>query len=171
MKLLKATIKNLADLKSICIEAYSRNFHNHWNEGGLEWYLNNEFSTKRLTLDLKDEYTAYYFIIFKNEIVGFVKTKKGSILNTSNEEGLEIVKIYILPEFKGNGIGKFALNEIIEKTKTQNINYVYLSVIDTNINAINFYKTIGFTFHSKTTLDIPYFKEELKGMHIMIKNL
>ena len=41
---------------------------------------------------------------------------------------------------------------------------IWLVVIDTNINAIEFYKKIGFEIHSRTILDIPYFKEALKGM-------
>ena len=30
-------------------------------------------------------------------------------------------------------------------------------------------KNSEFTFHSKTRLELPYFKEELKGMHPMVK--
>tara|TARA_B100000809_G_C14980294_1_gene474259 strand:+ start:259 stop:417 length:159 start_codon:yes stop_codon:yes gene_type:complete len=47
----------------------------------------------------------------------------------------------------------------------------FLSVIDTNKTAIAFYEKLGFKFHSKTILDVPYFKKELKGMHRMIKYL
>ncbi|MDY8137279.1 GNAT family N-acetyltransferase [Aquimarina sp. 2201CG5-10] len=170
MKIKKAFLEDINKLKKICIDAYSLNFHNHWNEGGLEWYLDNEFSDKRLTLDLTDKNTEYYFIEHQEKQVGFVKTK----INTSSDfipNSVELEKIYVLPEYKGMGIGKLALKDIIQKTKNSGKESVFLCVIDTNKNAIAFYKKLGFEFHSKTTLDIPYFKEELKGMNRMIKNL
>jgi len=37
-------------------------------------------------------------------------------------------------------------------------------VIDKNTSAIEFYKKMGFEICGKTALDIPYFKDELKGM-------
>jgi ribosomal protein S18 acetylase RimI-like enzyme len=169
MELRKAFLEDINKLKKICIDAYSLNFYNHWNEGGLEWYLDNEFSDKRLTLDLSDKNTEYYFIEHQEKQVGFIKIK----INSSSDfipNSVELEKIYVLPECKGMGIGKLALNDIIQKTKNSGIDSVFLCVIDTNENAIAFYEKLGFKFHSKTILDIPYFKEELKGMNRMIKN-
>lgn len=171
MKLKKALITDIIDLKKICIDAYSKNFHGHWNNGGLEWYLNREFSTARLKLDLKDVHTAYYFIEHQLQSVGFIKIKNNLNPNLSINSGIELEKIYVLPEYKGMGIGKLALKEIIKRTAELGKKKLFLYVIDTNINAISFYEKLGFTFHSKTTLDIPYFKEELKGMNKMIKLL
>ncbi len=48
---------------------------------------------------------------------------------------------------------------------------MYLCVIDTNRNAIAFYEKLGFVYHSKTRLEEPFFKEELKGMDRMVLNL
>ena len=54
MTLKKASTKDINNLKKICIEAYSLNFYDHWNAGGLKWYLDKEFSTERLSRDLKE---------------------------------------------------------------------------------------------------------------------
>jgi len=43
--------------------------------------------------------------------------------------------------------------------------------LDTNFNSIKYYERMGFHYHSKTTLDVPLFKPELKGMHRMWRNL
>jgi ribosomal protein S18 acetylase RimI-like enzyme len=69
------------------------------------------------------------------------------------------------------GIGKLVLTEIIERKKERGYKNLFLSVIDSNENAIAFYKNLGFHIHSTTRLNIPYFKEELKGMYIMVKEL
>lgn len=171
MELKKASIKDLTELKNICIEAYSLNFHNHWNDGGLEWYLDQEFSDERLMSDLSDKKTAYYFIEHKEKQVGFIKIKDNSPSNFYIENSVELEKIYMLPECKGKGIGKWALNDIIKKTEARGKKNLFLCVIDTNETAIAFYEKLGFKFHSKTTLDIPFFKEELKGMNRMVKVL
>jgi len=166
----KAFLENIIELKKICIDAYSLSFHNHWNDGGLEWYLDNEFNDKRLALDLSDKNTEYFFIEHKKKQVGFIKTK---ITSPSDfiKNSVELEKIYVLPECKGMGIGKMALNYIIKKTENIGMKSLFLCVIDSNEDAIAFYEKLGFKFHSKTILDVPYFKEELKGMNRMIKYL
>lgn len=171
MELRKALFTDVIDLKKICIDAYSKNFYNHWNDGGLECYLDKEFSTERLKSDLVDKNTEYYFIENEKKAVGFIKTRNNSGTNLSIKNGLELEKIYVLPEFKGKGIGKSALKEIIKKTEERGKENLFMCVIDTNLSAIDFYEKLGFEFHSKTTLNIPYFKEELKGMNRMIKDL
>ena len=171
MELQKANITDITKLRKICIEAYSKSFYDHWNEGGLEWYLDKEFSIERLTSDLLDTKTAYYFITHELNHVGFIKIRNQEHKILEIENAVELEKIYVLPEYKGMGIGKLALIEIIKITKAQDYKNMFLCVIDTNANAIAFYEKLGFNFHSKTILDVPYFKAELKGMHRMIKKL
>ena len=166
----KAFIEDIIELKKICIDAYSLSFHSHWNDGGLEWYLDNEFNDKRLSLDLSDKNTEYFFIEHKEKQVGFIKTKITS-LSDFIKNSVELEKIYVLPECKGMGIGKMALNSIIKKAENTGMKSLFLCVIDSNEDAIAFYEKLGFKFHSKTILDVPYFKEELKGMNRMIKYL
>ena len=171
MELKKAALTDLVDLKKVCSDAYALNFHNHWNEGGLEWYLQREFSSERLTVDLNDKNTVYYFIKHELKSVGFLKIKYNSGSDFQNNISAELEKIYVLPKHKGKGIGKTALKEIIKRCTADGIKNLFLAVIDTNLAAITFYEKLGFEYHSKTTLDIPYFKEELKGMHRMVKEL
>ena len=79
-------------------------------------------------------------------------------------KGLELDKIYILPKFKGMKIGKKLLGLAFGIAKNFKRQTLWLAVIDTNIEAISFYEKSGFKFHSKTFLEYPKFKEELKGM-------
>jgi ribosomal protein S18 acetylase RimI-like enzyme len=168
MELSKATLEDIDNLREICIQAYAQNFHHHWNGDGLNWYLEREFSLARLEQDLKDENRAYYIIRREGLPIGFVKLNHHSNLpDLPKAEGSELEKIYVLPSYKGKGVGKFAIEAINSIVKEKAKKIFFLCVIDTNIKAIAFYKKLGFKFHSKTRLDIPYFKEELKGMHRM----
>ena len=52
VKLKKASIKDESELAALCVESYSQTYHDHWEEGGLVWYLEREFGAKRIALDL-----------------------------------------------------------------------------------------------------------------------
>lgn len=168
MVLKKALLTDLHALREICNDSYAKNFYNHWNENGLKWYLEKEFGEEKLKADLKDSNLEYYFIIHHEIPVGFAKIRYNAMLNEIENNAVELEKIYVLPEFKGKGIGKAALSEIIKSLRRQKIKTLFLYVIDTNTKAISFYKKLGFFWHSNTLFDIPYFKEELKGMHCMV---
>jgi ribosomal protein S18 acetylase RimI-like enzyme len=133
--------------------------------------LDKEFSTEKLKLDLLDKNTEYFFIQEDLKTVGFLKTKYNKSTTFSAENSLKLDKIYVLPDFKGKGIEKLALLKIIENSRKLDVKNIFLGVINTNWGAINFYEQLGFKFHSKTTLDMPYFKQTLKGMNRMVKGL
>lgn len=165
MQLIKTTLNDLKDLQYICIEAYSKNFKNHWTKNGLELYLESQFNIPRLISDIKDPNIDYFFISFNNKNVGFLKLK--TLTNIFEEGNCELEKIYILPKYKGKGFGRFSLISIIKNMRLLDKKSISLDVIDTNTNAISFYKSLGFKKTGTTTLDAPFFKEELKGMYLM----
>lgn len=57
--------------------------------------------------------------------------------------GLYIEDLYVRPEFRGKGIGKALLNEVIKLAKQRNCGRVEWVVLDWNKPAIDFYKSIG----------------------------
>ncbi len=168
MTLKKAVLHDVKVLKQICRDAYAKNFHHHWNENGLDLYLESEYGDEKLKADLANRNLGYYFIGYGENRVGFVKIRYNAEFNRMQNEAAELEKIYLLPEFKGRGLGKAAMAEIVEMLKNKGGLTLFLYVIDTNTNAIAFYKKLGFTVHSTTRLELPNFKEELKGMYCMM---
>ncbi|MBI5661626.1 GNAT family N-acetyltransferase [Ignavibacterium sp.] len=57
--------------------------------------------------------------------------------------GLYIEDLYVRPQFRGKGIGKALLNEVIKLAKERNCGRVEWVVLDWNQPAIEFYKSIG----------------------------
>ncbi len=170
IKLKKASIKDESELAALCVESYSQTYHDHWEEGGLVWYLEREFGAKRIALDLSSNNITHYFIEFQGEQIGFIKIST-SFSISGIENANELDKFYILPQYTGLGIGNSAFEILLKAPQFQGKESLILSVIDTNVKAIRFYEKLGFYFHSKTRLNLPYFKEELKGMHRMVKAL
>ena len=168
MTLKKAVLHDVKALKQICSDAYAKNFHHHWNENGLDLYLESEYGDEKLKADLANRNLEYYFIEYGENQVGFVKIRYNAEFNGMQNKAAELENIYLLPEFKGMGLGKAALGKIVKSLKKKGILTLFLCVIDTNTNAIAFYKKLGFIVHSTTRLNLPYFKEELKGMYRMM---
>lgn len=168
MQLEKVLIENIKLLQEICTAAYTKNFAHHWNENGLDLYLENQFNLQRLKADLENPKLDYYFIKVEDQPIGFIKVNlEVPFAEYSAMEVTELEKMYVLPKMKGQGIGKKALSNIIEIMRAIGKKVFFLCVIDTNISAIKFYEKVGFQYHSKTRLEVPFFKEELKGMHRM----
>lgn len=171
MKLRKASLSNLLELQSICKKAYAQHFGDHWVDNGLELHLEYQYGTKRLEAELVDKEVDYFFIQQNGLAIGFIKVNYQSSTVLSNLDNSELEKIYILPSFSGKGIGRKAMNQVIKKIRTKRKEMLFLCVIDTNIAAIAFYKKLGFEFHSKTRINAPFFREELKGMDRMVLRL
>ncbi|HEV8081772.1 MAG TPA: GNAT family N-acetyltransferase [Chitinophagaceae bacterium] len=163
---------DLVCLHKICCEAYSQNFYQHWEPAGLENYLENVFGINVLKNELDCTEIRYHVAIIKHEPVAFMKLNLSSNLPNHNPEaGIELEKIYILPQFKRKKIGKKLLDLAFEIAGINNKEILWLAVIDTNIEAIAFYERAGFTFHNKTHVNCPKFKQELKGMWRMYFDL
>jgi hypothetical protein len=64
IKLKKASVKDKSELAALCIESYSKAYHDHWEDGGLAWYLEREFRDQRITLDLSTSNITITFFKF-----------------------------------------------------------------------------------------------------------
>ncbi|HWA35977.1 MAG TPA: GNAT family N-acetyltransferase [Cyclobacteriaceae bacterium] len=159
-----------AMLYDICRKAYTENFAGHWNPGGLEWYLERVYSLEGIKVDLQDANTRYYVACVDNQPAGFMKLKLDSSLDGHSGAGLEVEKIYFRSAHQGKGLGKSLMNHAIQTAVDLKKQFIWLGVIDTN-PAIAFYKKLGFNEFDKVRLDLPYFKDELRGMWRLIKSL
>ncbi|MEM6766190.1 MAG: GNAT family N-acetyltransferase [Bacteroidota bacterium] len=166
------TPSNIKSLQTICHTAYTEHFGNHWEEGGLDIYLKEEFNLERLQKEVTHPSKAYYFIQDGEDKVGFIKINfQAELALFPQATCCELEKIYILPDQAGRGIGKRALQEIINICREKASKAIFLYVIDTNEAARLFYVKLGFKQNGTGRLNAPLFKEELRGMYRMILTL
>jgi len=59
------------------------------------------------------------------------------------KKGLYLEDLFVLPEFRGEGIGKKMLLYLINKAAKENCGRMEWAVLDWNESAINFYKSLG----------------------------
>lgn len=164
-----ADMHDATALHSVCRQSYIESFADHWNEGGLDWYLDKVYGMDILERDLQDTSINYFISYCDNVPAGFMKLKMNSALSDKmTGKHIEIEKLYFLEKYKRRGLGKQMISTAMNVAKSQDARIVWLAVIDTNTSAINFYERHGFKMYDKTRLEIPYFKDELRGMWRMI---
>src|ERR1700754_5366395 len=92
----KMELPDLATLHHICREAYSQNFYHHWEEGGLEYYLDDVFGEETLKKHLADPNILYYVAFRNEEPLSFMNVNIFSNLPDHDAaKGIELDKIYI----------------------------------------------------------------------------
>ena len=156
-------------LYDVCRQSYIQSFADHWVEGGLQWYLDKVYGMDVIKRDLKNTDIIYFISYYDGEPAGFMKVKVNSPLSSQRAgTHLEIEKLYFLEKYKKKGLGKRMMACVSELAVKLGTDLIWLAVIDTNANAIRFYENNGFRFFDKTRLEIPYFKDELRGMWRMI---
>ncbi len=75
---------------------------------------------------------------------------KGVINRVFKDDAVEICEFYVEPFFKGNGIGKELIQQVILEARTSKRNKIFLWVIEDNLSARKFYENNGFLASGKT---------------------
>ena len=102
-------------------------------------------------------------------LVGIITFMRENGLKTSHKEN--IFGMYVVPETRGQGLGKMLMAELIKKAKNCNgLEQINLTVISGNNSAKKLYKSLGFEVYGveKNGLKFngQYFDEELMVLNI-----
>ncbi|MCA1624285.1 MAG: GNAT family N-acetyltransferase [Acidobacteria bacterium] len=170
MKIRKAGLSDLRELRDIGIKSYLPHYAQMWKSGGVEWYMNRCFGDEVLQNELGDTNVEYYIISSEQENIGVLKLVLRKTLPDSNvENALYLEKIYFVKEWTGKGIGREFLNFAFDRAKELNCDYVWLVAMDTAEKPIAAYQKAGFSIHSRKRLDFELLKDEYKGTFVMKK--
>lgn len=103
-----------------------------------------------------DESTDHLFEVFQNEarsIYYVAETENGivggaGIFPSSGlpDDTCELVKMYLLPEARGIGLGKKLIEKCIDSAKEKNLKYIYLETMPELKQALNTYEKFGFEY-------------------------
>lgn len=145
IKIVKATLNDIDQLQKIGRQTFQETFSDSNSEENMKNYLEEGFSNEKLTLELKDQNSKFYFALLDNETIGYLKINFGeSQTELKDNKALEIERIYVSKEFHGKSVGQLLYDKAIEIAKQKNSDYVWLGVWEENPRAIHFYKKNGF---------------------------
>jgi len=146
----KITIKDIDQLQKISKLTFLESFSAGNTEENMSKYLESEFSFEKLTTELNDQNSEFYFASIGDIIIGYIKLNFGpSQTELQDDNALEIERIYVLKDFQGKNVGQLLYTKAIQIARQKNFNYVWLGVWEENPRAINFYRKNGFVEFDK----------------------
>lgn len=146
----KVTLNDIKQLQKIGRQTFFETFSAGNTEENMKKYLDEGFSIEKLTTELNDKNTEFYFATLDKNVIGYLKLNYGqSQTEIKDDKAIEIERIYVLKEFHGKAIGQLLYEKAIQVARQSKVNYVWLGVWEENPRAISFYKKNGFVEFDK----------------------
>lgn len=146
----RVTLAEAGQLQKIAKQTFSEAFSTGNTEANMEKYFEEGFSLGRLSSELEDNNSAFYFATLEKKVIGYLKLNFGqSQTDLKDDRALEIERIYVLKEFHGKSVGQLLYDKAIQIARQANADYVWLGVWEENPRAIRFYKKNGFVEFDK----------------------
>lgn len=167
----KVTLSNLNELQLIGRQTFYETFSTGNTEEDMRKYLNESFSADKLTSELNDKNTEFYFAIQNKIVIGYLKLNLGQSQTEFKEnKALEIERIYVARAFQGKAVGQLLYEKAIEIARNHDAEYIWLGVWEQNPKAINFYKKNDFVEFDKHIFKLGNDNQTDIMMKVMLKN-
>ena len=141
----QATLNDIDQLQEIGRQTFYETFASSNTDDDMQKYLNESFSEIKLTSELTDPNSEFYFAVLDNKAIGYLKINSGqSQTELKDDKALEIERIYVSKEFHGKKVGQILYDQAIKIARQKDVDYVWLGVWEENARAISFYKKNGF---------------------------
>src|SRR5687768_14582785 len=138
IKIRKATLNDIGQLQKIGRHTFFETFSAGNTEENMKTYLDEGFSIEKLSGELNNRHSEFYFAELDNNVIGYLKLNFGeSQTELKDEKALEIERIYVLKEFHGKKVGQLLYDKAIQIARINDADYVWLGVWEENPRAIN----------------------------------
>ena len=137
-------------LQSLSRQTFSETFSGSNSKENMDKYLNENLSIEKLSEELNNESSYFFFIKDGERNIGYLKLNMGpSQTELKDETAIEIERIYVMQEFQGKKVGQQLYDKAIQIAKDKKARYVWLGVWEENHKAIQFYNKNGFEVFDK----------------------
>ena len=171
IQLQEIQVEDFKILETLMDDVYKAAYKHFWKDEG-NWYIQSQFSKSNLEKELSEDNTSYYFVLFNAEIVGIFRIlwdKK--LLRLENKKSLKLHRIYLHKNTQGKGIGKQLLAWLEEEAVKKQYELIWLDTMDEQLQAFEFYKKLGYQYHSHCFLDFELLFDEVRKMSQVYKNI
>ncbi|MDR7210734.1 GNAT family N-acetyltransferase [Flavobacterium piscis] len=143
-------LSEIQQLQKIARETFYETFAGDNSEENMAAYLDEKFAIDKLSIELSNPDSQFYFAYLNNKVLGYLKVNFAEGQTELNDkEGLEIERIYVSKAFHGLKVGQLLYDKAFQIAKDSNLNYIWLGVWEENVRALNFYKKNGFVEFDK----------------------
>ncbi|WP_460622742.1 GNAT family N-acetyltransferase [Hymenobacter tenuis] len=146
----KADLTDVAVLQHIGRQTFSETFAASNSEESMRAYLADGFSDEKLTAELQNSHSAFYFAESDSTVIGYLKVNTGPAqTEQQGANALEIERIYVLQAYHGKKVGQVLYEHAMQLAAQAQVEYVWLGVWEENPRAIRFYEKNGFVAFDK----------------------
>ena len=145
ISIIKVGIQDVEKLQAIGRVTFSQTFAAYNNAEDMEAYLNTSYAIEKLSAEINNPDSAFYFAKDGENVVGYLKVNTGTAQSEKNDaRAFEIERIYVDKAYLGQKIGQLLFDKAISLAKSKNAVYVWLGVWEENHRALAFYTKNGF---------------------------
>ena len=113
--IVKVTLNDIKQLQKIGKQTFFETFSAGNTEENMKKYLDEGFSIEKLTTELNDKNTEFYFATLDKNVIGYLKLNYGqSQTEIKDDKAIEIERIYVIKEFHGKAIGQLLYERAIQ---------------------------------------------------------
>jgi ribosomal protein S18 acetylase RimI-like enzyme len=146
----KITLNEVEALQAISRLTFYETFAEVNTEENMSSYLENDLSLERLSEELNNPNSEFFFASLENEIIGYLKINYKSAQNEhKTANSLEIERIYVKKTYLRKQVGKLLLEHAFDLAKQKQLDFIWLGVWEENLRAIHFYDQFGFEVYDK----------------------
>ena len=150
IEITKIGLNEIAELQTIGKQTFFETFAGGNTEENMQKYLEEGFMLDKLTAELTNPDSEFYFAKLDDKVIGYLKVNFGSAqTELKDNKSLEIERIYVLKEFHGKKVGQILYDTAFDIAKQIKADYLWLGVWEENPRAISFYKKNGFVEFDK----------------------
>ena len=160
------TIDHHDSLFKLMQRIYPPAYKQLWQNEDCSWYINSQYSLNQLKEELQDLNADYFFIVFDNKNVGILRLIHQKELKTT-----KLHRLYLGQNYQGKGLGKKIMQLTEDIAKSNHSKSIWLEAMDTQTQALHFYKKEGYLIEKTYQLPFNLIHKELRGIHKMTKQL
>lgn len=146
----RVTLDNIEQLQTIGRQTFSETFAAVNTEENMNKYLEEAFSVNKLTTEINNKDSQFYFATLDNKGIAYLKINFGAAqTELKDTRALEIERIYVLKAFHRRKVGQQLYEKALQVARQLRVDYVWLGVWEENHRALSFYQKNGFTAFDK----------------------
>ncbi|HVK04192.1 MAG TPA: GNAT family N-acetyltransferase [Armatimonadaceae bacterium] len=140
-----ATHEDISLLAELSASTFRATFAQDNTPEDMEAYLAENFSEARLRQEVSDPLATFLIAEVSGKPLGYAKLHSGAPdASVTGTKPIELVRLYVLPESIGHGVGARLMQECIDTATSRGFETLWLGVWEHNPRAIRFYQKWGF---------------------------
>ncbi len=114
----RITVNEREQLQQIGRQTFRETFSDTNTEENMKTYLEQGFADEKLTAELTNKDSEFYFATHNDKVIGYLKLNFGAAqTELKDPQAVEIERIYVINEYHGKNIGQRLYETAIERAK------------------------------------------------------